>query len=85
MYILVKANAAAAAAAAAQCFTKWKMKNMNRLSQLSRLSRSNLSLKKPKEPMHFGKTIIFVLFQIFSPALGTAAVVSDQAILCLLL
>ena len=85
MYILVKANAAAAAAAAAQCFTKWKMKNMNRLSQLSRLSRSNLSLKKPKEPMHFGKTIIFVLFQIFSPALGAAAVVSDQAILCLLL
>ena len=83
MYILVKANAAAAAAA--QCFTKWKMKNMNRLSQLSRLSRSNLSLKKPKEPMHFGKTIIFVLFQIFSPALGAAAVVSDQAILCLLL
>ena len=82
MYILVKANAAAAAAAAAQCFTKWKMKNMNRLS---RLSRSNLSLKKPKEPMHFGKTIIFVLFQIFSPALGAAAVVSDQAILCLLL
>ena len=80
MYILVKANAAAA-----QCFTKWKMKNMNRLSQLSRLSRSNLSLKKPKEPMHFGKTIIFVLFQIFSPALGAAAVVSDQAILCLLL
>ena len=79
MYILVKANAAAAAA---QCFTKWKMKNMNRLS---RLSRSNLSLKKPKEPMHFGKTIIFVLFQIFSPALGAAAVVSDQAILCLLL
>ena len=82
MYILVKANAAAAAAAAAQCFTKWKMKNMNRLN---RLSRSNLSLKKPKEPMHFGKTIIFVLFQIFSPALGAAAVVSDQAILCLLL
>ena len=78
----MKANAAAAAAAAAQCFTKWKMKNMNRLS---RLSRSNLSLKKPKEPMHFGKTIIFVLFQIFSPALGAAAVVSDQAILCLLL
>ena len=72
----MKANAAAAAA---QCFTKWKMKNMNRLS------RSNLSLKKPKEPMHFGKTIIFVLFQIFSPALGAAAVVSDQAILCLLL
>ena len=85
MYILVKANAAAAAAAAAQCFTKWKKSLMKNMNRLSRLSRSNLSLKKPKEPMHFGKTIIFVLFQIFSPALGAAAVVSDQAILCLLL